>query len=348
MLTPKSPVKKILLIKFKGIGDVILSTVVLKNIRAMYPDAKIDFLTEKPSAPLLTEIPLINEVFVYNTKNKFEIVKQILAVRKNRYDLVLDLYSNPKSAQLTFASGARFRAGFPYRGRKYAYNLFGPEERGIHHAGDLHLKFLEKIGIPVRHREQYIVIPGEAKKFAGNFFNASGTGKRFVALVPGGGWESKRCDPVKFAEIGNAVYERFGVKSLILWGKGDLEEAEEIKKLMGERAFLAPKTSFVEMGAVAEFCKFAVANDSGPMHLISSLGIPVLALHGPTDPSLQGPFGKNHETVRLDELDCICCNLLVCNRNHECFLDLPLERIMSKIDILINKNNINMNTDEKN
>ncbi len=348
MLTPKSPVKKILLIKFKGIGDVILSTVVLKNIKEMFPNAKIDFLTEKPSAPLLNEIPFINEVLIFGTKDKFEIVKQIFRIRKNKYDLVLDLYSNPKSAQITFASGARFRAGFPYRGRKYAYNLFGPIERGVHHAGDLHLHFLENIGIPAKQKEPLIVIPREAKKFAENYFTSIEQEEKYVALVPGGGWESKRCDPVKFAEIGNTVFDKFRTRSIILWGKGDLEEAEEIKKMMGESALLAPKTTFIEMGAIAEKCKLAIANDSGPMHLISSLGLPVLALHGPTDPALQGPFGNKHETIRLDELECICCNLLVCNRNHECFLQLPIERIMKKIDSLIQKNNIIMTPDEKN
>lgn len=338
MLLRKSQIKKILLIKFRGIGDVILSTVVLKNIKSQYPDAVIDFLTEKPSTQLLKEISLINEVLVYNFSNRFEIASKILEIRRRKYDLVIDLYSNPKSAQLTFGSGAKFRAGFPYRGRKYAYNLYGPAERGKHHAGELHLLFLEKIGIEVKHREQYIVVSKEAGERAKEFFNSQKSGIKFCALVPGGGWGSKRCDPVKFAEIGLKIYEEYGLTSLILWGKGDIEEAERIKELMGDKAVLSPETSFMEMGAMALGCLFAVANDSGPMHFISALGIPTLALHGPTDPALQGPYGDKHETVRLEELECICCNLLKCNRKHECFLDLPVERVMSKIENLLAKN----------
>ncbi|MBK7867029.1 MAG: glycosyltransferase family 9 protein [Ignavibacteriales bacterium] len=328
------------MIKFRGIGDVILSTVVLKNIKSQYPDAIIDFLTEKPSAHLLREIPLINEVLVYNFSNRFEIASKILEIRRRKYDLVIDLYSNPKSAQLTFGSGAKFRAGFPYRGRKYAYNLYGPAERGKHHAGELHLLFLEKIGIEIKHREQFLVVSKEAGEKAKEFFNSQKAGIKFCALVPGGGWESKRCDPVKFAEIGEKIYEKYGLTSLILWGKGDLEEAKKIKEIMAEKAVLSPETTFMEMGAMALGCLFAVANDSGPMHFISALSVPTLALHGPTDPALQGPYGVKHETVRLDELDCICCNLLQCNRKHECFLELPVERVMSKIDILLTKNDI--------
>lgn len=340
MLTLKSPVSRILLIKFRGIGDVILSTVVLRNIRARFPGAKVDFLTEKPSAPLLRDLPEIDDVLVYEGSRRAEIFRKIMLIRKRKYDLVIDMYSNPKSAQITFASGARFRAGFPYRGRRYAYNLFGPPERGVHHAGDLHLKFLESIGIPVVSREPVISVPGADRLWAEEFFASTGNGTDFVALVPGGGWASKRCDPEKFAETGLEISRKYGVKNLILWGKGDLEEAEKIATLIGERAVLAPENTFLQMGALALKCKFAVANDSGPMHFISSLGVPVLALHGPTDPALQGPFGEKHETVRLDELDCICCNLLECNKNHECFRDLPVERIMTKIETLITKNRI--------
>jgi ADP-heptose:LPS heptosyltransferase len=342
MLLRKSQIKKILLIKFRGIGDVIISTVVLKNIKSQYPDAVIDFLTEKPSAQLLKEIPLINEVLIYNFSNRFEIASKILEIRRRKYDLVIDLYSNPKSAQLTFGSGAKFRAGFPYRGRKYAYNLYGPAERGKHHAGELHLLFLEKIGIEVKHSEQHLMVSKEAAENATEFFNSQKEGVKFCALVPGGGWESKRCDPEKFAEIGEKIFEKYGLTSLILWGKGDLDEAEKIKELMSDNAVLSPETSFMEMGAMSLGCLFAVANDSGPMHFISALGVPTLALHGPTDPALQGPYGNKHETVRLDELDCICCNLLKCNRKHECFLELPVERVMSKIAVLLTKNGINI------
>ncbi|KAA0247869.1 MAG: glycosyltransferase family 9 protein [Chlorobiota bacterium] len=340
MLTAKSPVNRILLIKFRGIGDVILSTVVLKNLKARYPDAAIDFLTEKPSAPLLRDTGLINDVIVFDGNRGTELFRKIMLIRRRKYDLVIDMYSNPKSAQLTFASGARFRAGFPYRGRKYAYNLFGPPERGVHHAGDLHLRFLESIGVPVVSRETITAVPAPEKLWAEEYFSALDHQGPFVALVPGGGWASKRCDPEKFAEIGNEICERFKVKSLVLWGKGDLQEAEKIVELMGGNAILAPESTFLQMGALALNCKLAVANDSGPMHFISSLGVPVLALHGPTDPALQGPFGAKHETVRLDELDCICCNLLECNRSHECFRDLPLERVMKKIESLISKNRI--------
>ncbi|WKZ73013.1 MAG: glycosyltransferase family 9 protein [Ignavibacteriaceae bacterium] len=377
-----------MLIKFKGIGDVILSTVVLKNIKAQYPEARIDFLTEKPSAPLLRGIPFIDEVIVFESGRKSEIFRKILLIRKRHYDLVIDMYSNPKSAQLTFASGARFRAGFPYRGRKYAYNLYGPPERGTYHAGELHLRFIEQIGIKVVSREPITTVPDEERLWGEKFFEAlgvegvfeagylsgagdeqsagagseaeldvgrfessgtegeqsagadAGKGYSFVALVPGGGWESKRCDPEKFAEIGNEICKKYPVKCLILWGKGDLEEAEAIAALMKENAIMAPETTFLQMGGLALGCKFAVANDSGPMHFISSLGVPVLALHGPTDPKLQGPFGEKHETVRLDELDCIGCNLKICNRKHECFRDLPVERVMEKIDSLVRKNDI--------
>jgi len=94
------------------------------------------------------------------------------------------------------------------------------------------------------------------------------------------------------------------------------------------------------MGALISGCNILIANDSGPMHISAAIGTPTLSINGPTNPRLQGPYGSKHEWIRLDELECIECNLLECPRNHECFKDLPDEKIIEKVDLLIKKNNI--------
>ena len=83
-----------------------------------------------------------------------------------------------------------------------------------------------------------------------------------------------------------------------------------------------------------------IANDSGPMHISVALGKPTLALHGPTNPYLQGPLGEKHEWVRNEELDCIECNLLECPRKHECFTELPVNDVLKKFESLIRKNSL--------
>ena len=105
-------------------------------------------------------------------------------------------------------------------------------------------------------------------------------------------------------------------------------------------AVLAPETDIVKLGALIASCSFLIANDSGPMHIAAAVGTPVLSLHGPTNPALQGPFGSNHEWINLEDLDCIICNLLECPRNKECFYDLKNEKIMQSVEKLLVKNHL--------
>lgn len=336
-----SDVKKILIIKFRGIGDVVLSTVVLDNLKDNFPSASIDFLTEKPSEQILNPLPFINNVILFDKKKFKDRIDLIRQIRKNKYDLILDFYSNPFSAQVTFFSGAKYKAGFPYKGRKYAYTLYGPAERGILHAADLHLEFLRTVSLDVQYKNLHVGIEHQDILFAEQYYsNNFTTDKLLVGISPSGGWASKKCDPVKFAEIADAVINKFNADILVLWGPGDESDADEIIKLMKETPVKAPATKIGAMAALISKCNVLIANDSGPMHISTALGIPTLSLHGPTDPKLQGPYGDKHEYVILDELECIVCNLLQCPYNHECFLNLPVDRVINKFDLLLKKNKI--------
>ncbi len=341
MIKNKEHIRKILLIKLKGIGDVVLSTVVFDNLRKDFPNASIDFLTEPPSKIALEYIPAINEILLFDKKEHFNSMKLIWRVMKRQYDLVIDMYSNPRTALVTFLSGARYRAGFPYRGREYAYNLKGPVDRGTHHAAQLHLELLREIGLTAEDATLHFGISPDDSSFADSFFAETfHNGNPVVALSPSGGWESKKCDVSKFVEIGNALIEKYRCKLLVVWGPSDLQDAQDICAGISTDVVLAPPSSIREMAALMKKCKFVVANDSGPMHIATAVHVPVLSLHGPTNPKLQGPFGSMHEYISLEDLDCICCNLLVCPKKHECFTELPVKDIMKKIERIIEKNHL--------
>ncbi len=345
----KNKVRKILIIKLKGIGDVVLSTIVFNNLLKDFPNAKIDFLTEPPSLPVLENLNFINKVILYKRNSFSNSLKLYFQIFFNRYDLVLDLYSNPRTAFITFFSLAKYRAGFPYRGRKYAYNLFGPTERNKYHSAELHLQLLKSIGLSYDEKELFFDLKKDSIDMANNFFyNNFNNDDLIIGLSPSGGWKSKRCDPIKFAEIGNAVIEKYNAKVLILWGQEDLNDAIEIQSLMKYSSLLIPETDINQLAAFLAKCDLVITNDSGPMHITSALKTPVLGLFGPTDPKLQGPFGEQNEWIRLNELDCIGCNLLDCPINHECFKDLPIDKILDKIDILLKHNNITNIINEKN
>lgn len=338
---PKNVIKKILLIKLRGIGDVVCSTIVLDNLRDEFPNAQIDFLTEKPSSYGLLGLTHLNNVFIFDKKKLKSRIKLAWKIRKTKYDLIFDFFCNPSSAQITFFSGAKYRIGFPLRGRKYAYNYYGPEERNTWHNAILHLKVLEKFGLSTKKQNLHYSLDNQSILFAQKYFKETFANNEFVVgICPTGSWASKKCDAEKFAEIAELVIKKYNAKILILWGKGDEIDGEKLFSLLKEKAVYAPQTSILEMSALISKCSFLIANDSGPMHIATALGTPVLSIHGPTAPELQGPFGEKHEWINLPELECIVCNLLECTKKHECFLNLSNEKIMLKVDLLVNKNNL--------
>lgn len=336
----KSGINKILIIKLKGIGDVVLSTIVLKNLKTDFPEAAIDFLTEPPSVPVLEGLPQINKILLFRKKEKLSGFRTILEVMKNRYDLIIDFYSNPRTALITLLSLAKYRAGFPYRGRKYAYNLFGPSERGVHHSADLHLEFLKSIQIYAQEKELLFPLSQESKKFAVDYFNHTFSPDDFVvAISPSGGWESKKCPPEVFSQIAEKLIGKFRAKILIIWGPEDYDEAVKIKdgiaEYLNSSVFLAPRTTVLQSAAIISLCSAMISNDSGPMHIASALKTPVLGLFGPTSPFMHGPYGSANGWVRHEQLDCIECNLLTCPINKKCFYDLPILKIIDKFELLI-------------
>ncbi|MHC1738011.1 MAG: glycosyltransferase family 9 protein [Ignavibacteriaceae bacterium] len=336
----KSKVNKILVIKLKGIGDVVLSTIVLKNLKKDFPGATIDFLTEPPSVPVLNELPQINKIILFRKKEKLGGLKTIFEVTRGKYDLIIDFYSNPRTALITFLSFAKYRAGFPYRGRKYAYILFGPSDRGTFHSADLHLEFLKSIGLSAVEKELLFPEDKESKGFAEEYFGKTfNRGDLVIAVSPSGGWESKKCPPEVFAKIATGVIHKYQAKILILWGPEDYAEAVKIKegieKNFPDNVFLSPQTTVLQSAALIARSQAMISNDSGPMHIAAAVKTPVLGLFGPTSPFMHAPYGDIHGWVRMDELDCIECNLLKCPINKRCFYELPIERIIDKFGLLI-------------
>ena len=122
MILDKEKINKILLIKFGGMGDVLLTTPVLPNIREYFPDAEIHFLTLRQTRDILMYNYYISRVITYDKKEdkSFFLIKH---VRKQKFDLVIDLFCNPRTAFFSFCSGAKYRFGFDFRGRGYAYNI---------------------------------------------------------------------------------------------------------------------------------------------------------------------------------------------------------------------------------
>ena len=331
-----SEIKKILCIKPRGIGDIVLSTIILDSLIEHYQNAKIDYLTEHFAKHSLKNNSLVNKVL---TMHKTEFVfKVAMRIRKEKYDMVIDLWSNPRSAQITFLSGAKFKVGFAYRGRKYAYNILGTSSKGEHHSAEHNLELLKPLGIIIISKKVHYYIGSLEKYFADDFFAENKLDEEKVfGIIPAGGWDSKRCDKEKWVEICNESVKKFNCKILILWGPGDESDAEFIKFNLQEHCLLAPKSTLPQMAAMISKCDLVIANDSGPMHISAALGVSTLGIFGPTNPKAHGPYSQNSDYVIKDDLDCIICNKLICPFEHECMRELSVELVLGKVESITRK-----------
>ncbi|HSR17960.1 MAG TPA: glycosyltransferase family 9 protein [Ignavibacteriaceae bacterium] len=326
----REQINKILIIKPRGIGDVVLSTIVLDNLVIRFPSAIIDYLTEEFARPVLENNPLVNKILIMG-KSEFSL-KVAWRIRKEKYDMILDLWSNPRTAQITFFSGAKYRVGFAYRGRKYAYNIKASEERGEHHSAEHNLELLKAIDVPIISKKIHCYVSELNIELGRESLNKNLNGITAVGIIPSGGWPSKRCDAIKWVEICKTIKNKYDVVFLILWGPGDEIDAEFIYKNLPDETILAPQTDLSAMMGLIKNCDMIIANDSGPMHIAAALGIPTLGIFGPTNPKAHGPYSENSAYVLKEDLFCIICNRLECPYHHECMLQLENGKVLEAFE----------------
>jgi heptosyltransferase III len=335
----KDRVKKILVIKFGGIGDVLLATPILPNLKNYFRNADIYFLTHSNCREIFIDNPYIKRYFTFNF-GKDESWCLVRDIKEQKYDLIIDLFGNPRTAFVTFWSRAKYRVGFNFRHRKYAYNLVLKNPGNNVHNIEFNLEPLRGMNIPVLTSTPEFYTNKFHKKFADDFFLKNGIDKKETfGILISGGWETKKYKTNDFTELIKKIKEKFDVNILLIWGvQSEKEECDIIKKETGDYVFIAPETNLKYSSELMKRCKVVIGNDSGLLHLAVASEVPVLGIYGPTNPVSQGPYGEKNLVVRNEKLECLNCNLLECKIGNICMTELPKENVVEKISELIKLN----------
>ncbi len=332
-----SKINKILVIKLRAIGDVLLSTIVLKNLRSAFPNAHIDFLTEKPSREVVEGNPILDSIIVFDNKHQHGL-SLLAKVRWQHYDLVIDLFGNPRSAIVTWFSGARYRVGYRLKWRQYCYNIVVEPRGGEVHNAEFNLDALHAIGVSVHDRSIAFFLDSEAEQFAERFFSEAGLQDKFViALNPGGGWYTKRWRLSQFAELADMITREYNAVILLIWGPGEEADVQLIQSLMRSKSIIIPRTNLKQLAALLKRSSILVTNDSGPMHIAASIGTPIIAIFGPTNPELQGPYNVECEIVQHQQLVCLGCNFTECPIGNLCMEELSAVEVFRWFKVLMTR-----------
>lgn len=321
--------KKILIIQLRRIGDVVFTLPVLGELRKQFPNTKIDFLVEKPSDQFVRLNPYVDETLVYEKDKSFYWAWEI---RKRKYDWVLDFLTNGRTLLLSRFSGAPMRMGFsgPFS-RRLVYNRLVPVST-TQYIVDQKLDFLRSLGLKVSNWSWDIAIPKEEKSWAESFLKEAGITDphtNMVGIAPASRRATRRWIPERFTEVIQHL-KQSGSKVILFWGLGELEFVQSLSKDLN--VLIPPQTNLLQLAALIERCSLVVGLDNGPRNIAVALGVPTLALFGPTNPISINPHNDpKHQVLSEEKLFCIACGLNTCPYHHECMENISSNRVIKKI-----------------
>jgi heptosyltransferase-2 len=312
------------------LGDAVMTTPALAAVREGFPDARIVLLARPLVAELFRHHPDVDEVMLYERPGRHEgaLGRLRLAgeVRRRRFDGALLLQNAFDAAMIAFLARIPERAGYPTDGRRILLTVPVPLTPAIleRHEVEYYLCLLDGLGVPrpVPAALKLAVTEEERETMATRLASFGiERGAPIVAINPGATYGSaKRWYPDRFAAVADALSAEWSARVVVVGSTAEAPLAGEIEAATrSPLANLAGKTTVRELMALLSLSSFLVTNDSGPMHIGAALGVPLVAIFGPTDWRRTSPWTSLAKVVRV-EIDCSPCRLRVCDRGHECML----------------------------
>lgn len=298
---------RILIVKRSALGDVVLALPVACALRDRYPDAYIAWVVESRFAdvveghPALDEVILVNRLYLWRPLGLArQCWRMSRELRRRRFDWTIDLQGLFKSAMLLPCSGAARRIGRADHRRELSYLLYNersPLHEGNIHATNRYLEVAEYLGCDISRPRFDLPIRPDAREWADAAIRdaAMPANRPLVGLNAGTSHPRKCWPPERFVEVANSLD---GINWVVLGGPGEENLAEGIAaRLRGPKVVTAGRTNLPRLVAMLSRLDALVSGDTGPMHIAAALGVPVVALFGPTNPATNGPFGPQHRVL---------------------------------------------------
>jgi 3-deoxy-D-manno-octulosonic-acid transferase/heptosyltransferase-1 len=306
---------RILLVRLSALGDVALALHVLAAARARCPEGHIGWLVEDRFAPLLDGHPQLNRLHVYERRRSPLPWRLVTELRRERYDLALDLQGNLKSGVLARLAGARRTVGLDAPLSREGNRLF-VRERVLPRPGhrlESHLGLLD-------------AVVGAGPRAPARL-PAAGEAHGAIVLHPGASrfGAFKRWPVAAFAELGDRLGRRLGARVILTAGPGERADADDVRRRMTHPAEVKEPKGLRPLADLLHGARLFVAADTGPAHIAAALGVPTLTLFGPKDPRLLAPVGPRAKAVRAG-VRCSPCALRFCP-DPVCMTALPVDLV---------------------
>jgi heptosyltransferase-3 len=347
-----SQVKKILVVKLRHHGDVLLTSPVFTNLKKAIPEAQIDAYVYKDTLPMLEGHPAIANYHLQDRGwKKLPFLKRILQelrllrqIRKQRYDCVINLTEGDRGAIAAMVSGSTYKIGFDpgdkgFIGKKKSYTHLVKHCSKPRHTVEKQLDVVRRMGIfpSPEERELTFHLPEEVRKKVRTLLQENGLIEgEYIVIHPVSRWRFKCPPPSYIARLIKALQKEG--KKIVLTSGPDSEEMkmiQQISELVSDLPIvnLAGKTTLKELGALLQFSFCLICVDSVPLHMASALKVPVAVLFGPTSEENWGPWNHPKSRVIAKKTACRPCFLDGCggSKMSDCLYTLPIQDILEAV-----------------
>jgi len=325
----KTDIPKILLIKLGAVGELVMASPFFEQLRKHFPHSEIVLVVGRSSYAAVEHNPNINRFILADDldlyrggliRRSLEFFRLIFKLRKEEFDLSFVLQRAWPFRLLSCLAGVPVRVGFG-RGRE---DFFLTHATFIHlgkNESESYLDLLRKMGIPAVFKKTFYYLSDEEKDFLDLFLERYSivSGEEVIAVAPGGGESAKRTMltrrwPVQsYIELIQRLQRERSSRVILVGGPGDREVTNHIIQISPD-CLDATDLSFGDMASVLRRCNLFVGNDSAPLHIASSMGIPCVGIFGPTDPHQWAPHDQNSRVI-VKPVEC-----------HPCFIDETFPR----------------------
>lgn len=333
---------KILVIRYRFIGDTILMIPFLRNLRYAYPDAQIDVLAGPVSREILEDCPYINELLIFDTtrKHKYENTghekksfwSYVKLLHQRKYDKVYVLKRSLSSALLAFFAGIPRRIGYNTEGRGLLLTKRTPYSKNKHEV-ECFLDVLRTDDIPIRDKHLENWVSWDSEKKTAEFIKDD---ELKVLVHATSGNVNKQWPLEYFAQVVQHLSNSLGARVYYTGTQADAAIYDEIHSLIPEKLNIEPvnlcgKLSIKDSTALISKMKFVIGSDSGTLHIAASVNVPVIGIYGPMNPEKWMAWGDIHKPLYAD-LECIPCDLRKpCPREIECLKLITPEKVIDVI-----------------
>lgn len=326
--------ERLLIILLGAIGDVVCGLPLAQRLRAAWPRTRITWAVEPAAASLLEHHPAVDEVLLFRRGGGLAGLTEMLrALRANRPDLVLDLQRHFKSGLFSWATRAPRRLGFHWENSREGNWFFNTDSIAPVETFTPKLthfqRFADQLGVAAVPISFGLAATAAERQRADALL--ADAGERLAVLYVGSTWPSRQWLPAATAALCERLRAR-GLGVVMVGGPGDVAfAAAVIEAGAGAVCNLVGRTSLRQVIAVMERAAVAIGPDTGPMHIASAVGAPVVALFGATSPRRSGPWGWDDLVLRGDA-PCAPCYRSRCPIGQLCMESITPEMVMARVE----------------